>query len=94
MSIFNKYQNIFFLFFYSNVHVKISSVDSTSTLSAEEIDDKVIYMEDLEKKKKSTWYMWRIGNKDIDELIQHSQLNALHYMKCLEWIPFIPFGKF
>ncbi|PKY40577.1 hypothetical protein RhiirA4_453979 [Rhizophagus irregularis] len=37
---FNKYQ----------VHVKISSVDST-TLS-EEIDDKIIYMEDLEKRKK------------------------------------------
>ena len=28
------------------------------------------------------------GNKDIDELIQYSQLNALHYTKCLEWIPF------
>ena len=31
---------------------------------------------------------WTSGNKDIDELIQHSQLNALHCTKCLEWIPF------
>ncbi|PKY59887.1 hypothetical protein RhiirA4_483010 [Rhizophagus irregularis] len=31
------------------------------------------------------------GNKDIDELIQHSQLNAVHYHKCLEWIPFEEF---
>ena len=34
---------------------------------------------------------WTSGNKDIDELIQHSQLNAVHYYKCLEWIPFEKF---
>ncbi|GES83757.1 kinase-like domain-containing protein [Rhizophagus clarus] len=31
---------------------------------------------------------WTSGNKDIDELIQQSQLNAVYYTKCLEWIPF------
>ncbi|RGB27290.1 kinase-like domain-containing protein [Rhizophagus diaphanus] len=28
------------------------------------------------------------GNKDIDEFIQQSQLNAVYYKKYLEWIPF------
>ena len=28
------------------------------------------------------------GNKDIDEFIQQSRLDAVHYKKCLEWIPF------
>ena len=31
---------------------------------------------------------WTSGNKDIDEFIQHSQLNAVERTKCLEWIPF------
>ncbi|PKY57135.1 hypothetical protein RhiirA4_477983, partial [Rhizophagus irregularis] len=31
------------------------------------------------------------GNKDIDELIQHSQLNAVYYKTCLEWIPYEKF---
>ena len=31
---------------------------------------------------------WTSGNKDIDELIQYSQLNAVHRTKCLEWLPF------
>jgi hypothetical protein len=31
---------------------------------------------------------WTSGNKDIDELIQQSQLNALHFTQCLEWIPY------
>ncbi|GBC04282.1 hypothetical protein RclHR1_00560009 [Rhizophagus clarus] len=34
---------------------------------------------------------WTSGNKDIDELIQISQLNAVHYTKCLEWIPYEKF---
>ncbi|GBC27007.2 kinase-like domain-containing protein [Rhizophagus irregularis DAOM 181602=DAOM 197198] len=34
---------------------------------------------------------WTSGNKDIDELIQQSQLNAVYYTKCLEWIPFEKF---
>ncbi|EXX54109.1 Skm1p [Rhizophagus irregularis DAOM 197198w] len=34
---------------------------------------------------------WTSGNKDIDELIQHSQLNAVHYKTCLEWIPYEKF---
>ena len=31
---------------------------------------------------------WTSGNKNIDELIQYSQLNAVYNSKCLEWIPF------
>ena len=34
---------------------------------------------------------WTSGNKDIDEFIQHSQLNAVYYTKYLEWIPFEKF---
>jgi len=34
---------------------------------------------------------WTSGKEDIDELIQHSQLNAVHYTKCLEWIPYEKF---
>ena len=79
------------------------------------MDDRVIYMEDLEKRKevygicgecnepgtgkrwckscnakrfKENFKNWTSGNKDIVELIQHSQLNAVHNTKCLEWIPF------
>jgi hypothetical protein len=79
------------------------------------MDDEVVYIENLEKRKeaygicgecnepgtgyywcqpcnakrfKKNFKNWTSGNKDIDELIQHSQLNALHRIKCLEWIPF------
>ena len=31
---------------------------------------------------------WTSGNKDVDELIQHSQLNATYFANCLEWVPF------
>src|ERR1044071_6774061 len=34
---------------------------------------------------------WTSGNKDIDELIKQSQLNAVHATKFLEWIPFEKF---
>ncbi|GBC41164.2 kinase-like domain-containing protein [Rhizophagus irregularis DAOM 181602=DAOM 197198] len=98
----------------SKYHVTISTIGST-TESAEEIDDKVVYMEDLEKRKQvygicgecnepgtgSKWCQpcnakrfkdnfknWTGGNKDIDEFIQQSQLNAVYYKKYLEWIPF------
>ena len=37
---------------------------------------------------KENFKNWTSGNKDIDEFIQHSQLNAVHFTKCLEWIPF------
>ncbi|GET56047.1 hypothetical protein RhiirA1_541707 [Rhizophagus irregularis] len=40
-------------------------------------------------KKFSTPILRGIAN--IDELIQHLQLNAVHYHKCLEWIPFEEF---
>ncbi|POG65207.1 hypothetical protein GLOIN_2v1880772, partial [Rhizophagus irregularis DAOM 181602=DAOM 197198] len=93
-------------------HVTISTIGST-TESAEEIDDKIVYMEDLEKRKqvygicgecnepgtgqywcqscnakrfKDNFKNWTSGNKDIDEFIQQSQLNAVHYKKYIEWI--------
>ena len=86
-----------------------------SATKPEEIDDRVVYMEDLEKRReaygicgecnepgtgwrwcqpcnakrfKENFKNWTSGNKDIDEFIQHSQLNAVHCTKCLEWIPF------
>ena len=31
---------------------------------------------------------WTSGNVEVDKLIQHSQLNAVHHKKCLEWVPF------
>ncbi|CAB4430745.1 unnamed protein product [Rhizophagus irregularis] len=97
-------------------HVTVSSINSAA--KSEEIDDRVIYMDDIEKRKEvygicgecnepgtgSYWCQpcnakrfeenfknWTSGNKDIDELIQHSQLNAVECTKCLEWIPFEKF---
>ena len=40
------------------------------------------------KRFKENFKNWTSGNKDIDELIQYSQLNATYYGNCLEWIPF------
>jgi hypothetical protein len=40
------------------------------------------------KRFKEDFKNWTSGNKDIDELIQYSQLNATYYGNCLEWIPF------
>ncbi|CAB4442597.1 unnamed protein product [Rhizophagus irregularis] len=98
------------------VHVTISSINSAT--KSEEIDDRVIYMDDIEKRKEvygicgecnepgtgEEWCQpcnakrfeenfknWTSGNKDIDELMQDSQLNAVHYLKCLEWIPYVKF---
>ena len=34
---------------------------------------------------------WTSGNKNIDEFIQHSQLNSLSWLNCLEWVPFEKF---
>ncbi|GBB99966.1 hypothetical protein RclHR1_00370007 [Rhizophagus clarus] len=89
-----------------------------STSESEDVDEKVVYMEDLEKRKqaygicgeckepgtgdywcqpcnakrfKDNFKNWTSGNKIIDEFIQQSQLNAVHYKKCLEWIPFEKF---
>src|SRR4051812_30191208 len=96
--------------------VTISSIDST--IESEETDEKVVYMEDLEKRKeaygicgecnepgtgycwcqpcnakrfKENFKNWTSGNKDIDELIQYSQLNATYFANCLQWIPFEKF---
>ncbi|GET50517.1 kinase-like domain-containing protein [Rhizophagus irregularis DAOM 181602=DAOM 197198] len=43
--------------FLSNRHVTISIISSI-TESAEGIDDKIVYMEDLKKRKTSIWNMW------------------------------------
>ena len=37
---------------------------------------------------KENFKNWTSGNKDIDKLIQYSQLNATYRGNCLEWIPF------
>ncbi|GBC01626.1 hypothetical protein RclHR1_04270004 [Rhizophagus clarus] len=91
---------------------------TTSNIELEDTDERVVYMEDLEKRKqvygicgeckepgtgfrwcqscnakrfKDNFKNWTSGNKDIDEFIQQSQLNAVHHSKCLEWIPFEKF---
>jgi len=43
------------------------------------------------KRFKNNFKNWTSGNKDIDEFIQQAQLNAVHYYKYLEWIPFEKF---
>ncbi|POG74634.1 kinase-like domain-containing protein [Rhizophagus irregularis DAOM 181602=DAOM 197198] len=40
------------------------------------------------KRFKDNFNNWTSGNKDIDEFIQQSQLNAVHYRNYIEWIPF------
>ncbi|CAG8522012.1 8624_t:CDS:2 [Funneliformis mosseae] len=45
------------------------------------------------KRFKENFNKWTSGNKNVDELIQESQLNAIHYSKCLEWIPFEQFSN-
>ncbi|EXX57640.1 kinase-like domain-containing protein [Rhizophagus irregularis DAOM 181602=DAOM 197198] len=78
-----------------HVHVTISTIDSAT--KSEEIDDKVIYMDEIEKRKEVYGICGKCnepgtgdyyGNKDINELIQYSQLNAVYFLKCFEWIPF------
>src|ERR1044071_1706146 len=98
-------------------HVTMSSIDSAT--KPEESYEKIVYMEELEKRKeaygicgecnepgtgdrwcqpcnakrfKEIFKNWVSGNKDIDELIQQSQLNALHWSNCLEWVPFEKFN--
>jgi hypothetical protein len=43
------------------------------------------------KRFKKNFKHWTSRNENIDELIQQSQLNALHAFKCLKWIPFEKF---
>ena len=43
------------------------------------------------KRFKENFKNWTSGNKDIDELIQYSQLNATYCFKCLVWIPYEKF---
>ena len=40
------------------------------------------------KRFKENFKNWTSGNKDIDEFIQNSQLNALSWRNCLEWVSF------
>ncbi|GBB91019.1 hypothetical protein RclHR1_01810022 [Rhizophagus clarus] len=43
------------------------------------------------KRFKDNFKNWTSGNKNVDEFIQQSQLNAIHFLKYLEWIPFEKF---
>src|SRR5437773_3662772 len=43
------------------------------------------------KRFKENFKNWTSGHKDIDELIQHSQLNTTYNANCLEWVPFEKF---
>ncbi|RGB31539.1 kinase-like domain-containing protein [Rhizophagus diaphanus] len=97
-------------------HVTISTINSTT--ESEDADERIVCMEDLEKRKqvygicgecnkpgtgekwcqpcnakrfKDNFKNWTSGDNDIDEFIQQSQLNAVYYKKCLEWIPFEKF---
>ncbi|UZO08946.1 uncharacterized protein OCT59_029189 [Rhizophagus irregularis] len=97
-------------------HITIPTIDST--IESENVNEEVVYIGDLEKRKqaygicgeckepgtgwkwcqscnakrlKDNFKNWTSGNKDIDEFIQQSQLNAVYYKKYLEWIPFEKF---
>ncbi|UZO07122.1 uncharacterized protein OCT59_027420 [Rhizophagus irregularis] len=114
----NSKENLKSLWSYNSVYqyhvITNSTIDSTTELIVEAAE-KVVYMNDLEKRKqaygicgecnepgtgekwcqpcnskrfKDNFKNWTSGNKDIDEFIQQSQLNAVHHMKYLEWIPF------
>ncbi|UZO07120.1 uncharacterized protein OCT59_027418 [Rhizophagus irregularis] len=101
--------------YFSPVKYQLHATISTIGSAIESVDDKIVYMEDLEKRKKAygicgecnepgtgeDWCQscnakrfkdrfknWTSENKDIDEFIQQSQLNAEYYKKYLEWIPF------
>jgi hypothetical protein len=43
------------------------------------------------KRFKENFKNWTSGNKNIDELIQQSQIDSLYNLKFLEWIPFEKF---
>ncbi|RGB42545.1 kinase-like domain-containing protein [Rhizophagus diaphanus] len=43
------------------------------------------------KRFKENFKNWTSGNKNIDEFIQEQQLNAVHWTRCCEWIPFEKF---
>ena len=43
------------------------------------------------KRFKGNFKNWTSGNKSIDDFIQQAQLNAVHFARFLEWIPFEKF---
>src|SRR5437773_1355153 len=43
------------------------------------------------KRFKENFKNWTSGNKNIDEFIQETQLTAIHWTRCLEWIPYEKF---
>ena len=43
------------------------------------------------KRFKDNFKNWTSGNKFIDDFIQQSQLDAVHYLTYIEWIPFEKF---
>ncbi|RGB26478.1 kinase-like domain-containing protein [Rhizophagus diaphanus] len=45
------------------------------------------------KRFQDNFNKWTSGNNNIDDLIQQSQLNAIHHSKYLEWMPFENFQK-
>ncbi|RIA94329.1 kinase-like domain-containing protein [Glomus cerebriforme] len=113
-----KPKNSWKCFDYGEYQGHVSLFDSSITES--EKIGKVIYVDDLEKRKqvygicgeckqpgtgewwchpcnserfKNNFNNWTSGNKDIDEFIQQSQLNAFYHKTVLEWVPFENFQK-
>ncbi|PKK77045.1 hypothetical protein RhiirC2_732872, partial [Rhizophagus irregularis] len=83
-------------------HVTITTIDST--IESENVDEKDKHMEYVENVMNlaqenigvnlvmlKDLRITTSGNKHIDEFIQQSQLNAVHYSKYLEWILFEKF---
>src|SRR5215213_7298467 len=59
-------------------------VENVASLELDGIGVNHVMLKDLRKILKN----WTSENKNIDEFIQHSQLNATYCANCLEWIPF------
>ncbi|RIA83850.1 DDE superfamily endonuclease-domain-containing protein [Glomus cerebriforme] len=68
-------------------HVTISSIYSTK-----ELNERVVYMDDLEKRKRIYGICVECNEPDTGwywcQPLRQSQLDAVYCQKCLEWIPF------
>ncbi|CAB5390277.1 unnamed protein product [Rhizophagus irregularis] len=63
-------------------HVTISTIDST-TESAEEIDDKIVYMEDLEKRKQVYGICGECNEPEfLNEIKTHLQIYLFDVIQC------------